>query len=85
MANKRILVFTVASWNSKVGANSWATLLEHYDSSNVANICIREEMPDSRVCSRYFVISKISAASLTFRSISSFGNFRIRKENAIFS
>ena len=56
--NKKILVFTVASWNSKVGANSWATLLEHYDSSNIANICLREETPDSKVCSRYFVISE---------------------------
>ncbi len=56
--NKKILVFTVASWNSKVGANSWATLLESYDSKNVANICIREEVPDSKVCSSYFVVSE---------------------------
>lgn len=56
--NKKILVFTVASWNSKVGANSWATLLESYDSANVANICIREEFPDSKVCSKYFVVSE---------------------------
>ena len=54
----RILVFTVAAWNSKVGDNSWATLLEHYDSANIANICIRDEFPDSKVCSRYFVISE---------------------------
>lgn len=54
----RILVFTVSSWNSKVGANSWATLLEKYDSSLVANICIRDEIPDSPVCSRYFNISE---------------------------
>ncbi len=55
---KKTLVFTVASWNSKVGANSWATLLEGYDSKNVANICIREETPDSKVCSAYFVVSE---------------------------
>ncbi len=58
LKNKKILVFTVASWNSKVGANSWATLLEGYDSKNVANICIREEQPDSKVCSAYFVVSE---------------------------
>lgn len=56
--NKRILVFTVASWNSKVGANSWATLLQKYGSKNVANICIRDELPDNDVCSRYFAISE---------------------------
>ena len=55
---KKILVFTVASWNSKVGANSWATLLETYDSANIANICIRDEIPDNELCSRYFVISE---------------------------
>lgn len=56
--DKRILVITVAAWNSKVGANSWASLLENYDSKNVANLCIREETPDSKVCSRYFAISE---------------------------
>ncbi|MDD6483949.1 MAG: hypothetical protein PUF72_05170 [Clostridiales bacterium] len=54
----RILVFTVSSWNSKVGSNTWAALLNGYDPSQVANICIRDEIPDSPVCSRYFGISE---------------------------
>lgn len=54
----RILVFTVSAWNSKVGANTWASLLEHYDSKKIANICLRDEVPDSPVCSRYFSISE---------------------------
>lgn len=54
----RILVITVASWNSKVGSNIWASLLENYDNKNIANICIRDEIPDSNVCSRYFNISE---------------------------
>lgn len=60
MENKKIkiLVFTVPSWNSKVGANSWASLLEDYDSDNIASIFIRDEMPDSKVCSLYFNISE---------------------------
>lgn len=58
MEDPKILVFTVPSWNSKVGANSWASLLEGYHSENVANICIREETPDSDICSRYFCISE---------------------------
>lgn len=58
MTNPRILVFTVPSWNSKIGANSWASLLEKYNNKYIANICIREEYPDSNVCSRYFVISE---------------------------
>lgn len=54
----RILVLTVPSWNSKVGANSFATLLENYGSENVASIFIRDEIPDSNICSRYFCISE---------------------------
>lgn len=54
----RILILTVPSWNSKVGANSWATLLEKYDSEDIASIYIRDEIPDSNVCSRYFSISE---------------------------
>ena len=54
----KILVITVSSWNSKVGSNTWCTLLEQYGSENIANICIREEQPNSDVCSRYFVISE---------------------------
>lgn len=54
----KILIFTVASWNSKVGANTWATLLENYDRENLANIYIRNEIPDSQVCSKYFSISE---------------------------
>ena len=54
----KILVITVSAWNSKVGANTWAALLEKYDSKNIANICIREEVPDSKVCGRFFVVSE---------------------------
>ena len=54
----KILVFTVTAWNSKVGANTWETLLSQYDSVDIANICIRDEIPDSDTCSRYFVVSE---------------------------
>ncbi len=54
----KILVITVPSWNSKVGANSWATLLKGHNPENIASIYIRDEVPDSKVCSRYFNISE---------------------------
>ncbi len=54
----KILVITVPSWNSKIGANSWETLLDSYNSENISSICIREEVPDSKICSRYFVVSE---------------------------
>ncbi len=54
----RILVFTMTSWNSKVGANTWQSLVSHYDSKDIANIYLRDEIPDSQVCSKYFCISE---------------------------
>lgn len=65
--SKKILVITVSSWNSKVGANSWAALLESYPSENIASICIRDEIPDSKVCSRYFSISENKVIKSLFR------------------
>ena len=56
--NLKILVFSVPSWNSKIGANSWATLLASYPSENIASVYIRDEFPDSNICSRYFNISE---------------------------
>ncbi len=53
-----ILVFTVSSWNSKNGSNTWTSLLDGYDPATIANICIRDEIPDSTSCSRYFSISE---------------------------
>ena len=65
--DKKILVFTVPSWNSKVGANSWAVLLDSYKPENIANIYIRDEIPDSKVCSRYFNISENKIIKSVFK------------------
>ena len=54
----KILVSSVSCWNSRVGSNTLSSWLTHYESSNIANIYIREEVPDSAVCSRYFKISE---------------------------
>ena len=54
----RILVMSVPSWNSRVGANTWESLLKQYDRENIASIYIRDDISDSEVCSRYFCISE---------------------------
>ena len=54
----RILIFTMTSWNSKVGANTWESLLIGRDREKLANIFIRDEIPDSQICSKYFCISE---------------------------
>ena len=63
----KILVCTVESWNSKVGANTFSSLLANYPAENLANIYIREELPDSHVCSRYFQISESKVIKSIFK------------------
>ena len=54
----RILIFTITSWNSKVGANTWESLLIGRDCEKMATIYLRDEIPDSTTCSKYFYISE---------------------------
>ncbi len=61
----KILVCNVACWNSKIGANTFSSLLEKYPAENIANIYCREEFPDNPQCGRYFQI----AESRVIRSI----------------
>lgn len=53
-----ILVCTVNAWNSKVGDNTFQNLLKDYPKEHLASFFIREETPDSDICSRYFRISE---------------------------
>ena len=54
----KILVFTINAWNSIVGDNTWPSLLSQYSSEDIANLYIRDEIPDSEICSKYFCISE---------------------------
>ncbi len=57
----KILICTVDAWNSKLSAsssNTFSALFSQYDAQNLANLYIREERPDSKVCSKYFQISE---------------------------
>ena len=54
----KILILTVESWNSKFGANTFSSIFQNLPNSEYANICIRDEIPDSNFCKRYFRISE---------------------------
>ena len=54
----KILILTVESWNSKIGANTFSSLFAGSPREKLANVYIREELPDSEICSRYFQISE---------------------------
>ncbi len=54
----KILILTVESWNSKFGVNTFSSIFQNVQNSEYANICIRDEIPDSNFCKRYFRISE---------------------------
>jgi len=57
----RILICTIDAWNSKLStsdSNTFSSLFSQFDSQDLANLYIRETLPDSNVCSKYFKISE---------------------------
>lgn len=58
IGNKKILILSISAWNSKVGSDTWATLVEGLDPDNIANIALRDEIPDNPACNNYFAISE---------------------------
>lgn len=56
--NKKVLICSVPCWNKKSGSDTFSSLMEGYGADNVANIYIRESVPDSPVCNNYFRISE---------------------------
>lgn len=70
--NKRILVTSIPSWNQKTGSDTLSSLFASFDSSDLSNIYISGDIPDSPVCSRYFHIDEISVVkSVIKRNIKS--------------
>ena len=54
----KILVLSIAAWNSNVGMDTWPSLLAAKNPDEVANITLRGEKPDSDVCNNYFHLSE---------------------------
>lgn len=54
----KILVCSVNAWSSKVGDNTFASLLSGLPKENIASLFIREDVPDSPVSDNYFRISE---------------------------
>ena len=63
----KILVCSVNAWNSIVGDNTFPALLQHYDKDKIADLFIREEDPDSDICSHYFRISENKVLKSVFK------------------
>ena len=54
--NAKILITSIPCWNQKTGSNTFSSLFENFESESLANIYIGTDLPDSKVCSRYFAI-----------------------------
>lgn len=66
----KILICTVDCWKSDSAAstaNTFANLFGDLPPQNLANIYIREDLPDSKVCSRYFQIAESRIIKNLFR------------------
>ncbi|MBE6673869.1 MAG: glycosyltransferase family 4 protein [Ruminococcaceae bacterium] len=55
---KKVLVCSIPCWNSKIGSDTFSTLMEGYEVDNIANLYVREGVPNSPVCHNYFQISE---------------------------
>ena len=53
---RRVLITSIPCWNQKTGSNTLSSLFEDFDCDNLANIYIGYDLPDSKVCSRYFAL-----------------------------
>lgn len=63
---KRILITSIPSWNQKIGSNTFSSLFSTFDSTDLANIYIQGDLPDVKVCSRYFHIEESSVIRSIF-------------------
>ena len=63
----KILISTVDCWNDKIGANTMSSLFAGYDVEKIANIYIRADVPNSKVCKKYFQISENKVMKSIFK------------------
>jgi len=54
----KVLVSTIPCWNDNTGSNTFSSLFEGYDLDKIANLYLREEIPESPICKIYFRISE---------------------------
>ena len=55
---KKVLVCSIPCWNKRIGSDTFSSLMEGYDIDKIANLYVRDGVPDSEVCKNYFCISE---------------------------
>lgn len=69
----KVLISTIPSWSERSGANTFSTLFQEYPSKRLANIYTKADLPDSKVCSRYFRILESNVLKSIFKPSTSTG------------
>lgn len=67
MSDKKVMVCSIPCWNDKTGSDTLSTLFSGYDIDKIANIYIRDGVPNSTACNRYFRISESLVVKSFFR------------------
>ena len=68
--DKNILFITMDCWssyNSATTANTFASLFKNYDSTHMASLYLREEIPTSKQCCLFFSIAENSVLKSVFK------------------
>lgn len=70
----RVLISTNTAWSQWSGANTFATLFQDFPNEKIANIYTKADLPDSKVCSRYFRILESKVLKSIFKPSLTTGN-----------
>lgn len=55
---KKVLVVSINAWRDDSGINTLINLFKHWDKSKLAQIYTRAELPNTKICDRFFQISE---------------------------
>lgn len=54
--NPRVLTFSIPCWNNRSGSDTLSNLFDGYDNNSIANIYFKTDIPNSKVCTKYFCV-----------------------------
>lgn len=84
--DKKILFITMDCWssfNSATTANTFASLFKNYDFNRMASLYLREEIPTSKQCCKFFSISENAILRSVFKPNTITGKVFCRDEMSI--
>ena len=81
----RILVFTVSAWDDSAEISTWSSFLSEYDPERIANICIRDGVPNGKNCNNFFSVSENKIIKSIFDRKVKTGNVVVPRNESVSS